>query len=162
MNNAIPSWVGRVGRTCWCSPSVPVLGILVTKRVSSCTSFSAMLIGPSYIFIETCSCCVQLLKFNVHSGLDTSFVKSVCIVFCNGQVSCDWNQEISFTKGSKSGTESCWPSGPCSYYSTMSLLLSQNGLRSNLRASKFPWGACTQTPLVLYHYACIHTHKISM
>ena len=48
---------------------------------------------------------------------------------------------------------------PYSYYTA--LLLSQNGTRSNLRASnflKFPGGACPQTPLVLHAYAYIHAH----
>ena len=47
-----------------------------------------------------------------------------------------------------------------SHVATTALLPSQNGLRSNLRASnfsKFPGGACPQTPLVLHAYACIHS-----
>ena len=35
---------------------------------------------------------------------------------------------------------------------TSALLLSQNGLTSNLRASKFPGGACPKSPLVLHSY----------
>ena len=45
-----------------------------------------------------------------------------------------------------------------SHVGTTALLLSQNGLRSTLRASdfqKFPGGTCPHTPLVLHAYAQI-------
>ena len=47
---------------------------------------------------------------------------------------------------------------PRAMVATTALVLSQNGLRSTLRASdfqKFPGGACPQTPLVLHAYAQI-------
>ena len=52
-----------------------------------------------------------------------------------------------------------------SHVATTALLLSQNGLRSNLRASnfwKFSGGACSQTPLVLHAYACLYIHIITL
>ena len=48
-----------------------------------------------------------------------------------------------------------------SHVATMALVLSQNGLRSNLRVSnfgKFSVGACPQTNLVLHAYACMYTY----
>ena len=48
---------------------------------------------------------------------------------------------------------------------SMAVLLSQNGLRSNLSESnfkKFPAGACLQTPLVLHAYAKLDVHVTSL
>ena len=42
-----------------------------------------------------------------------------------------------------------------SLVATTALPVSENGFRSNLRASKIPGGACPQTPLVLHAYARI-------
>ena len=51
-----------------------------------------------------------------------------------------------------------WMQYFASRVATTALLLSQNGLRSNLRASnfkKFSGGACPQTPLLLHSCACV-------
>ena len=51
-----------------------------------------------------------------------------------------------------------WMQYSASHVATTALLMSQNGLRSNLRASDFqtfPGRACPQTPLVLHAYAQI-------
>ena len=48
-----------------------------------------------------------------------------------------------------------------SHVATTALLLAQNGLRSNIRASnfkKFPGGACPKTPLVLHTCLFIHAY----
>ena len=48
-----------------------------------------------------------------------------------------------------------------SHVATTALVLSQNGLRSNLRASsfyKFPGRVCAQTPLVLHAWMLMHAY----